>query len=94
VELATALVDAAHDVRGDRQIGRLLLTSGGRSMRVAIPDLPPELDAALYKVEHEVLSRVRDGTSLSGLLRRYQVDRRTLFRALFTLHQSGIVEIG
>ena len=94
VELATALVDASHDVRGDRPIGRLLLTSGGRSMRVAIEELPPELDAALYKVEREVLDRIRDGTSLSGLLRRYQVDRRSLFGALFTLHQSGIVDIG
>jgi len=94
VQLATALVDAAHDVRGDRQIGRLLLTSGARSMRAVVETLPPELDAALYKVEHEVLAEIRRGTSLSGLLRRYQVDRRALFGALFTLHQSGIVDLG
>jgi hypothetical protein len=94
VELATALVDAAHDTRGDRQIGRLLLTSGGRAMRVAVDHLPPELDAALYKLEHEVLAEVRGGASLSALLRRHQVDRRALFAALFTLHQAGIVDLG
>ncbi len=94
VELATALVDAAHDTRGDRQIGRLLLTSGGRSMRVAVDHLPPELDAALYKLEHEVLDEVRSGASLSALLRHHQVDRRALFAALFTLHQAGIIDLG
>ncbi len=91
VDLSMVIADAARSVRGERQIeDRVTRASQAGLALSGNPDR--YANRRLWPLEHKVLAEIQRGMQMPELLKRHQVDTSALFRTLYVLFQTGIVE--